>query len=119
MPLPPFNRIFWFRHSIASTYRFMKRVPKTTSTASLFAAMNGTRYVMFPNRVRNTISPSRREDLPFASPSVESTVSFVSHVFHPSVSESGLKMFIPEPVSNTVLYGSILRPSSPIGHEIT
>ena len=81
--------------------------------------MNGTRYVVFPKRIRKTTSPSNRRGLPLASPSVGSTASFVRNVSHPSVSASRLTMFIQEPVSNTALNGGIVRPSSPIEQETT
>ena len=86
--LPQYNRIVWLRHSIESTYRFIKRVPTVISTSSFSATMNGPRYVLFPKRIRKTISPSNRSGLPLASPSVGSTASFVRNVSHPSVSDA-------------------------------
>ena len=101
--LPWSSRIVSLRYSIAWTYRFMKRVATLTSTLSLSATMNGTRYVMFPKRIRKKISSSNHKGLPLASQSVGTTASFVTSLSYPSFSASRRTRFIPEPVSNTAV----------------
>ena len=81
--------------------------------------MHGKRYVVFPKSIRKPISPRNRKSPPLASPSVDSTASFVSGFFYPLVSASRRTGLILESVSNTALNESIVRPSSPIEHENT
>ena len=108
-----------FRHSIASTYRLIKRVPMITFTASLSDKANGTQYVVFPKRIRSVISPRSRNGRPFASPSRGIIASLSSYFSHPSNNASRFTIFIREPVSKTALNGNIVCCVFPIEYDTT